>query len=151
MVSYDKTSPESIEKFAKLLIWKRFADFLPSEFRNKKVIKWWLWQVLEQYYFWKELDNKSEADFLEAWVELKSSPIKRTKKWEIRAKERLVLNIINYMDFVNENWQDSTFIKKNSLILLVFYLYEQEKVSIDYIIKIKFFEKNKCIKRIIIY
>lgn len=137
MQKYDKTSPKSIEQFAKFLIWKTFWDFLSPEFKNKKDWnKWNLWQLLEKYYFWKDLDNKSEADFYEAWLELKATPIKRIKKWEIRSKERLVLNIINYIDIVKEDWDNSSFIKKNSLILLIFYLYEEEKLSIDYIIQI---------------
>ena len=137
MTKYDKTSPKSIEEFAKLLIWKSFAEFLPADFKSKKDWnKWNLWQLLEKYYFEKELDNKSEADFSEAWLELKATPLKRIKNKEIRSKERLVLNIINYMDIINENWSDSSFMNKNSLILLVFYLYEQEKINIDYIIKI---------------
>lgn len=137
MQKYDKKSPKSIEQFAKLLIWKTFWDFLPPEFRDKKNWnKWNLWQLLEKYYFEKELDNKSEADFFEAWIELKATPIKRIKKWEIRSKERLVLNIINYLDIVKEDWKNSTFIKKNSLLLLIIYLYEEEKLNIDYIIQI---------------
>ena len=136
MIKYDNTSAKSIEQFAKLLIWKTFSSFIPNELKSKKNIKWWLWQLLEVYYFGKKLDNKSEADFIEAWVELKSTPIKRIKNWEIRSKERLVLNIINYNKLVNEDWDNSTFIKKNSLILLVIYLYEKEKINIEYIIKI---------------
>lgn len=137
MLKYNKTSSKSIEEFAKLLIWNKFSDFLPWNLKNKKDWnKGNLWQLLEKYYFEKELDNKSEADFFEAGLELKATPIKRIKKWQIRAKERLVLNIINYLDIVNEEWKDSSFIKKNSLILLVIYLYEEQKLNIEYIIEI---------------
>lgn len=136
-MNYDKTSPQSIEAFAKLLINKDFYSIIKNIERSEKVWnKWDLWQLIEKYHFQKELDNKSEADFPEAWVELKATPIKRIGKWVIRAKERLVLNIINYMTIVDETWDNSTFIKKNSLILLVFYLYEKEKIKLDYIIKI---------------
>ncbi len=137
MTKYDQTSKKSIIEFAKILIWKQFSYFLPDEIKNKKDWnKWNLWQLLEKYYFEKELDNKSEADFSEAWIELKATPIKRIKKWEIRSKERLVLNIINYLDIIEEDWESSSFIKKNELILLIIYLYEEDKVNIDYIIQI---------------
>lgn len=137
MPLYNSKSSKSITDFAKLLIWKQFSDFLPSEFKNKKDWnKWNLGQLLEKYYFEKELDNKSEADFSEAWIELKATAIKRIKKWDIRSKERLVLNIINYLDIVKEDWNSSSFIKKNQLILLIIYLYEKEKINIDYIIEI---------------
>jgi len=35
MIKYNETSAESIEKFAKLLIWKRFSDFLPITEKRK--------------------------------------------------------------------------------------------------------------------
>jgi len=137
MIKYDKNSIESIVEFAKLLRWKSFTSFLPWDIKNwKGWNKWNLWQFLEKYYFEKKLDNKSEADFAEAWIELKATPIKRIKKWDIRSKERLVLNIINYINIIDEKWDNSTFVKKNSLILLVIYLYEEEKINIDYIIEI---------------
>jgi hypothetical protein len=82
---YDNTSPQSIEAFAKLLIDKNFRSIIWNIVRDEKLWnKWDLWQIIEKYHFKKELDNKSEADFPEAWVEL----IKRINKGEIRAKER---------------------------------------------------------------
>lgn len=44
------------------------------------------------------------------------------------------MNIINYLDIVHETWGKSSFEKKNSLILLVLYLYEQGELSIDHAI-----------------
>jgi DNA mismatch repair protein MutH len=40
------------------------------------------------------------------------------------------------MKIIDEKWEESSFMKKNSLILFIFYLYEKEKVSIEFIIKI---------------
>jgi DNA mismatch repair protein MutH len=40
------------------------------------------------------------------------------------------------MNIVEEDWNESTFLKKNSLLLIVFYLYEKESLKLDYIIKI---------------
>jgi len=136
MPKYDKTSSKSIEKFAKLLIWKKYSDFI-KEWENKaNWNKWNLWQFLETNYFNKKLDNKSEPDFQEAWIELKTTPIKRLKKWKIRAKERLSLNNINYNTIVHEKWNSSSFMNKNSLILLVFHLYKEWEININYVIKI---------------
>jgi DNA mismatch repair protein MutH len=45
---------------------------------------------------------------------LKSSPLKQLKNNEYRSKERLVLNIINYFNVVNQNFENSDFIKKNA-------------------------------------
>ncbi len=137
MTKYDETSPKSIEKFAKQLIWKKYWDFLPFEIKIKKDWnKWQLWQLLEVHYFWKELDNKNEPDFPKAWVELKTTSLKQLKKWELVAKERLKLNNINFNELISEKWETSWLIKKISLLLLIFHLYEKESINIDYVIKI---------------
>ena len=136
MFDYDDKSAKSIKQYAEKLIWKQILSILPKGFKTKKSNKWWIWQLIELYHFWKKLDNSSQPDFHEAWVELKVTPIKRIKKWDIRSKERLVLNVINYNNIINENWENSTFIKKNSLILLMIYLYEEDKLNIEYVMKI---------------
>ena len=47
-------------------------------------------------------------------MELKTSPLKQLKNDEYRSKERLVLNIINYVNVVNQDFENSDFFKKNS-------------------------------------
>ena len=62
-----------------------------------------------------------DLDWLD--LEIKSTPIRETSKG-LSSKERLVLNIINYLE---ENWSDfydSSFWKKNKKLLIVFYLYK---------------------------
>jgi DNA mismatch repair protein MutH len=54
-------------------------------------------QILEKFYFGYDPNSKSEADFVKVGMELKSSPLKQFKNNEYRSKERLVLNIINYI------------------------------------------------------
>jgi DNA mismatch repair protein MutH len=93
-------------------------------------------QILEKYYFFYEPNSNSEPDFPIAGVELKSSPLKKAQKGRFSSKERLVLNIINYLDIVNQDFETSAFWKKNAYLLLVFYLHEADKNSIDYIIKL---------------
>ncbi len=93
-------------------------------------------QLLEKFYFFYEPNSDSEPDFPEAGVELKTSPLKKTKSVSSRAKERLVLNIINYMEIVNQDFEESSFWKKNSCLLLVFYVFEKEKDVLDYKIRI---------------
>ena len=69
-------------------------------------------------------------------MELKSSPLKQLKNNEYRSKERLVLNIINYFNVVNQNFENSDFIKKNANILLIFYLHQAGYDILDLIIKL---------------
>lgn len=135
MQQYDPTSAESILEFAKLLIWKDVASFLPENY----TIRWWKWklgQLIEEHYFKKPLDSDSKPDFPIAWVELKATPIKKFQRKWIWAKERLVLNIINYKELALESWDYSHFLSKNSLLLLIFYFYQSWELSINHVIKI---------------
>lgn len=93
-------------------------------------------QVLEKFYFGYEPNSIAEADFAQIGMELKSSPLKQLKNSEYRSKERLVLNIINYINVVNQNFENSDFIKKNACILLIFYLHQPDFDILDYLIKL---------------
>ncbi|WP_124642816.1 Sau3AI family type II restriction endonuclease [Amniculibacterium aquaticum] len=93
-------------------------------------------QVLEKFYFGYEPNSKAEADFAQIGMELKSSPLKQLKNNEYRSKERLVLNIINYFNVVNQNFENSDFIKKNASILLIFYLHQAGYDILDLIVKL---------------
>jgi hypothetical protein len=69
-------------------------------------------------------------------MELKTSPLKQLKNNEYRSKERLVLNIINYLEVVNQQFEDSDFWKKNANILLIFYLHQAGYDILDFLIKL---------------
>ncbi len=69
-------------------------------------------------------------------MELKSTPLKTLKNGDYRSKERLVLNIINYLEVHKENFEESSFWKKNAHLLLIFYLHDKEKDILDYLIKL---------------
>jgi DNA mismatch repair protein MutH len=93
-------------------------------------------QVLEKFYFGYQPNSDAEPDFKEAGIELKSSPLKTLKNGEFRSKERLVLNIINYLEVPKEEFEKSSFWKKNAHLLLVFYLHDKELDLLDYCIKL---------------
>jgi DNA mismatch repair protein MutH len=93
-------------------------------------------QVLEKFYFGYEPNSLAEADFAKIGMELKSSPLKQLKNNEYRSKERLVLNIINYFNVVNQDFENSDFVKKNACILLIFYLHQVGFDILDYVIKL---------------
>jgi DNA mismatch repair protein MutH len=48
-----------------------------------------------------------------------------------KAKERLVLSMINYMTLVQEHWDTSSLMEKSRLMLILFYLYEKGLAVID--------------------
>lgn len=93
-----------------------------------------LGQVIEESHFGYSVNSRSEPDFNNLKIELKVTPYKRNKNRTYSAKERLVLNIIDYMSEVYKGFYTSSFWIKNNKLLLVFYLHEEEKVAGDYLI-----------------
>lgn len=91
--------------------------------------------LIEKYGYGLENDNLAAADFHEAGIELKSTPLMKNKSGAIRAKERLVFSMINYMTVIDETWETSSFLSKNRLLLILFYLYSKEANLLDYPIK----------------
>lgn len=91
-----------------------------------------LGQIVEESFFGYEINSKAEADFKELGIELKVTPVKTNKNGTISAKERLVLNIINYHDEVNNSFQTSSFWTKNNSLLLMFYKWIPEVKRADY-------------------
>ena len=93
-------------------------------------------QLLEKFYFGYEPNSDGNADFKEVGLELKASPLKLLKNGEFKSKERLVLNIINYLEVHKEEFVSSAFWKKNAHLLLVFYLHDKDKHLLDYLVKL---------------
>jgi DNA mismatch repair protein MutH len=134
---YDVNSADSIIEFAKLLKNQTLRQACGIEIEKHGYKgKGNFGQILEKFYFGYEPNSDAEPDFLETGIELKSTPLKTLKNGEFRSKERLVLNIINYLDVYKENFETSSFWKKNAHLLLVFYLHEKETDLLDYIIKL---------------
>ena len=121
-MKYNPSDKNSIIEYAKKLKGKSLRQVCDSEILEHSYSgKGNFGQVLEKFYFGYEPNSNSEADFNQIGMELKSSPLKQLKNNEYRSKERLVLNIINYVNVVNQDFENSDFIKKNSSILLIFY------------------------------
>lgn len=135
MFQYDSTSAESVVSYAKWLLNKSLRDFWVTT-SNAKIGKGSLWNIIEEYYFWYKPNSNSEADFKEAGIELKTTPIKKISKGYV-SKERLVLNIIDFKEEYKYNsFEESSFWKKNRNILLMAYLHEANKELFDYIFKL---------------
>lgn len=130
MVAYDKTSPESILEFASRLTGKSLAELVdfPDDVMNKKN-KGDLGSLLETFYFEHRPPTNSGPDFEEAGVELKATGVVPHKVLKYKAKERLVLTMINFEEIVHEKWETSTLLKKCQMMLIMFYLY-QNKVEV---------------------
>lgn len=109
MESYDKTSPQSIERYARRLLNKSMRDFFSGDIEQKFQGKGKLGQLLEERFFQYPVNNRDEPDFAEAGVELKSTPMKRARSGRWVSKERLVLNVINYETEARADFRHSSF------------------------------------------
>ena len=134
---YNPNDKNSILEYAKRLKGNSLRQVCDSEVLEHSYSgKGNFGQVLEKYYFGYDPNSNAEADFAQIGMELKSSPLKKLRNDEYRSKERLVLNIINYVNVVNQNFETSDFFKKNASILLVFYLHNTHYDILDYLIKL---------------
>ncbi len=131
---YDDSDISSIIDFARRLESKTIYDTnlenhtyagidqdVPEENEANPKDKGYFGNYLETAYFGKENDNKSQPDFPKAKLELKASPLKTTSSFEVKVKERLVLNQFTYNSLDKEVFDHSHFKNKNENILLVFY------------------------------
>lgn len=89
--------------------------------------------VLEESWFGYQPNGEAQADFPEAGVELKVTPYLRTSNG-IRAKERLVCNIINYMTEYDKTFYTSDFWHKCETMLIMSYEHRQDVPKGDYTI-----------------
>ncbi|WP_296827198.1 Sau3AI family type II restriction endonuclease [uncultured Megasphaera sp.] len=76
--------------------------------------------VVEESWFGYKPNSNPEPDFPEAGIELKVTPYLHGKNG-IRAKERLVCNVINYMEEHSKTFKNSSFWCKCNTILLMSY------------------------------
>jgi len=81
---------------------------------------------LENVYFGINPGNSPLPDFPVAQLELKSTPLKWIKE-NLVAKERLVLNRINYVSEATTTFTTSSFFKKCRRLLIVAYVHDAEK------------------------
>ena len=145
---------QEIEIISKSAIGKSIEDIMNEKvviIDNSGVNKGGLGQLVEQYLFGIQNNSESEPDFMPAGIELKVTPYKRIKGGKLSAKERLVLNIINYMDEWKNDFKDSHFWFKNNTIQLLWYLWEPNKDNKEFKItheKLLELAKNEDLKQI---
>ncbi|MBM7620043.1 DNA mismatch repair endonuclease MutH [Bacillus tianshenii] len=91
-----------------------------------------LGNIIEESYFGYEINSVSKPDFENLGVELKVTPFKRNKNGTYSAKERLVLNIIDYMKEFKLTFETSSFMNKAAKMLIMLYQYEPDIPINDY-------------------
>ena len=93
-------------------------------------------QCVEQFHFHYNPNGDPTPDFPQAGVELKCTPLKELQDGSMVPKERLVLNIIDYIKEAKATFETSSFWKKNQWLLLMFYLHECGVPVVDLVFKI---------------
>lgn len=125
-MQYDENNKESILNYAKELEGTTLREILPNEVietmrRDEQGNKGRLGQKIERYFFGYECNSDTQPDF-PCGLELKVTPLKVNKNGSISPKERLVCNIINYHNIIDEEWETSSFLNKNKEMLIIKYI-----------------------------
>lgn len=118
---------EMISLLAKSMIGKTFEEINDYQITEEDYNKGSFGHIFETDVYDYDINSISAPDFVEAGVELKVTPYKINKNKTLSAKERLVLNIINYMEEYKNTFYTSHFWFKNNKIQIVWYLWEEEK------------------------
>jgi len=135
------TTKEEVFEQAQTILRKSLRDIISEDdienvdneivqHGNRK--KGLLGELVERFVFGLDVNNRAEADFNIAGIELKTNPLKKHAKKKYVSKERLVFSMINYDEVIKETWKKSSFLKKNRVLLLMFYLWLKEQSIIDH-------------------
>lgn len=130
----DSTNPMSIFNYSRHLIGHSLRSLLgDSVIEHKRKGKGGLGQMVEELFFNYDVNSNREADFADAHVELKCTPLLKSKSDDsYRIKERLVCTMIDYFEIVDTAFEDSHLISKCQLMLLLFYLHVNGNAIYDY-------------------
>jgi len=127
-MEYNPNDRDSVYNFAKKLIGKTLREVLPESIIQESLQlfinngnKGRFGHKIEKHYFGLETNSSKLMD-LPCGFELKVTPVKLNKNGTLSPKERLVHEIINFNEIVDEEWISSSFLKKCSDILLIRYL-----------------------------
>jgi len=132
--TFDRTNPMSIFNYSRHLIGQSLHSlFGDAVIEHKRKGKGGLGQMVEELFFNYDVNSNRKADFADAHVELKCTPLLKSKYDDsYRIKERLVCTMIDYFEIVNTSFEDSHLISKCQLMLILFYLHVSGNAIYDY-------------------
>lgn len=126
---------EEIGIISQSAIGKSFREIRNAEIatlEDDKITKGSLGGIIEEALFGIEANGESEPDFIDAGIELKVTPYRRNKDNTLSAKERLVLNMIDFMTEYKNEFFNSHFWFKNNRLEIMWYLHEDNKDKLDF-------------------
>ena len=127
MAKFEYSTVDDLIDYAKEAEGKYLYEIDKHDMLENTNVKGSVGHIIEASYFGYEINSNAEADFADVGIELKATGITKMKSGKLKAKERLVLNIINYESEVNNSFYSSSFWTKNSKLLLFFYEYKKDK------------------------
>lgn len=130
----DRSDPLSIYEYSRYLMGNSIHDVAGDQaVAQARKGKGGLGQMVEELFFGYEINNNPEADFSEAGVELKCTPLLPRKQEDgYRIKERLVCTMIDYFELVRTPFEQSHLLMKCRLMLLLFYLHRYDVPAYDF-------------------
>lgn len=123
--NYDKTDKWSILEYSKQLLGKTLEEAVYPDVIDPKCGKGQLGQLVEVYFFGIENNSRQEADFPEAGLELKVTPLKELKDKTLAIKERLVCTMIDFTKDQSVPFEQSHIYLKCAYMLIPFYLHKE--------------------------
>ena len=124
--NYDKTDKWSILEHSKRLLGKTLEQAIAPDVIEDRKGKGRLGQLVEEYFFGYDVNSNPDADFSEAGLELKVTPIKKLKNKVLAIKERLVCTMIDYDVDQGKSFEESHVYLKCACMLILFYLHEAD-------------------------
>ncbi len=125
---------EEIKEIAKSAIGKTFGELDSYQIQPGLYHKGSHGLIIEENLYDYGPNTDSAPDFEEAGIELKVTPYKKNKNGTLSAKERLVLNVINYMEEYKNTFYTSQFWNKNKMLQILWYLHEDDKPKSELVI-----------------
>ena len=130
-LGYNPKDATSIWQYSAGLLGHTLREFIDEENLKEYSGKGALGQMVEEIYFHIANNSLAQADFIEAGMELKCTPLKEGKREPLLIKERLVCGMINYKDLIDKDFEESHFYTKCQLMLLLFYLHIKDIDKLD--------------------
>lgn len=125
LFDYDKTDKWSILEYSKGLLGKSLEEVVAPTSIDPMRGRGQLGQLVELYFFGIENNNRQEADFPEAGLELKVTPLKELKDKTLAIKERLVCTMIDFTNDQKVPFEQSHIYLKCAFMLIPFYLHKE--------------------------
>ena len=116
-------SEEEILSITQKCLNKTFGELGLSSINKSN--KGGLGGFIEENIFKYSANSDDNPDFIDAGIELKVTPVKKNQDGTYSSKERLVLNMINYINEVDKTFETSSFYNKNKKLLIWFYFWSK--------------------------